>query len=297
MGVIKSLYNSVEWGIDCHRSFQKAIFAMRRQEKLPSVPASLYDEEYYLTDCGGYEEFNATRGEVLSLRLSRALDLGKVDQGERVLDLGCGRGEILLHCQRRGATVVGIDYSQAALGITKGLLLDGNGHSKRATLIEGNARKLCFADNSFDVVFMLDIVEHLYPWELENALKEVRRVLKPGGRAVIHTAPNRTFVDYGFRYYTRFWHILINRLAGKNHVLDLRPGLSPLLHVNELTFSEMRNYLNPFVHSRVWLEVFLGDRMTLRTLIRGMLTHFFPLSAFWPLNRLFAYWIWAVVKK
>jgi ubiquinone/menaquinone biosynthesis C-methylase UbiE len=287
----------VQWGFSRHQSLKKAILAMKHQEELPSVPASFYDEEYYLTDCGGYEEFNATRGEELSLRLSRALDLGKVVQGERVLDLGCGRGEILLHCKRRGATVVGIDYSQAALGIAKELFSNGHGRSNPAMLIEGNVRRLCFADSSFDAVFMLDIVEHLYSWELKNALQEVKRVLKPGGRVIIHTAPNRTFVDYGFRYYTRFWHLLINRLLDKDHVLDLRPGLSPLIHVNEMTFSEMSGYLNLFTHSCVWLEVFLGDRRTLRTLVRGMLTHFFPLSALWPLNRLFAYWIWAVANK
>lgn len=270
---------------------------MGSKEKLPSVPASLYDEEYYLTNCGGYEEFNATNGEVLSLRLSRALEIGKVAQGERVLDLGCGRGEILLHCRRRGASVVGIDYSQAALRIARGLFANNNGYLNQPTLIEGNVRRLCFAHNSFDVVFLLDIVEHLYPWELEDTLREVKRVLRPGGRAIIHTAPNRTFVDYGFRYYTRFWHALINRLLGKNQVLDLRPGLSPLIHVNEMTFSEMKCFLVPFPQSRVWLEVFLGDRRTLRSLIRGMLTHLVPLSLFWPLDRFFAYWIWAVVIK
>ena len=45
---------------------------------------------------------------------------------------------------------------------------------------------------------MLDVVEHLFPWELELCLGEIRRVLKPGGALIVHTAPNAWYDRYAY---------------------------------------------------------------------------------------------------
>ncbi|MEJ2745858.1 MAG: hypothetical protein P8123_09280, partial [bacterium] len=50
--------------------------------------------------------------------------------------------------------------------------------------------------------FMLDIVEHLYEHELKKVLLEVRRVLKPDGRVIVHTSPNK-FLMYPVRVCAR----------------------------------------------------------------------------------------------
>ena len=43
-----------------------------------------------------------------------------------------------------------------------------------------------FPNDYFDRVLMFDVVEHLFPWELQQAFVDIGRVLKPGGRLVIH---------------------------------------------------------------------------------------------------------------
>ena len=63
---------------------------------------------------------------------------------------------------------------------------------------QASALYLPFAAGSFDRVLMLDIVEHLYPDELRIALQEVFRVLRPGGRVVVHTAPNVWYDRYAY---------------------------------------------------------------------------------------------------
>ncbi len=94
-----------------------------------------------------------------------------------VLDLGCGTGGSFLLLRKFGK-VIGLDASFVALQFSR-----KRGMEK---LILGDAQILPFADNKFDLVAVLDVLEHL-----DNdcqALREIWRVLKPGG-AVVFTVP------------------------------------------------------------------------------------------------------------
>ncbi len=92
--------------------------------------------------------------------------------GLRVLDLGCGKGRFASPLAERGARVVGVDLSQAMLVHAKGI--------ERA---RAAARRLPFADATFDVVFAVEVVEHV--GDVRPILREARRVLRPGGRLVL----------------------------------------------------------------------------------------------------------------
>src|SRR5439155_13981041 len=109
--------------------------------------------------------------------------------GEGVLDAGCGRGEVLLACARAGAAVAGIDYAQAAVDIARETLHGVAG----AEVVRGSLTALPWPQQSFDRALCADVVEHLDPDEAAIALRELRRVLRPGGVLLVHTAPNRLF--------------------------------------------------------------------------------------------------------
>lgn len=92
----------------------------------------------------------------------------------RVLDVGCGEGQIARLATRGGAsTVVGVDptWAQVAEGRNRG----GGPHYARA-----EAARLPFADASFDAVVACLVFEHIE--DVDDALAEVGRVLAPGGR-------------------------------------------------------------------------------------------------------------------
>jgi ubiquinone/menaquinone biosynthesis C-methylase UbiE len=93
--------------------------------------------------------------------------LGPLD-GRRVLDLGCGKGRFAARLQDGGAEVVGLDVSAAMLAGASGL-----------DRVRGSARRLPFAGGVFDAVVAVEVFEHL--GDVEAALDEVRRVLRPGG--------------------------------------------------------------------------------------------------------------------
>src|SRR5688500_16859502 len=88
----------------------------------PSLPPDLYTEDYFLRACEGYEEFSESQGERLSRRLSAAFAIAAVQPGMKVLDVGCGRGEILRHCARLGADAYGIDYAPVAIEMSARLV-------------------------------------------------------------------------------------------------------------------------------------------------------------------------------
>ena len=59
-----------------------------KQDNRPSLPSDLYTEEYFLTACEGYEEWQRSEGEHLSRRLRSAFEVANVEPGMVVLDIG-----------------------------------------------------------------------------------------------------------------------------------------------------------------------------------------------------------------
>jgi len=225
----------------------------------PSLPPHLYTEEYFLTACEGYEEWVASEGENLSRRLASAFAVAAVEAGMMVLDIGCGRGEIVRHCAGLGADVFGIDYAPAAVRMTRDLIRSQQAAEAslpgRMEVACADAKNLPFPSQTFDRVLMFDVVEHLYPWELHQALLEVRRVLKPEGRLIVHTAPNRWYLQYAYPVVR-----LVRTLMGQGKDYPRNPrqfgvAINEHVHVNEQSLFSLRRVLaEAGFTSRVWLD-------------------------------------------
>jgi 2-polyprenyl-3-methyl-5-hydroxy-6-metoxy-1,4-benzoquinol methylase len=213
------------------------------------VPPEVYDEETVLSFVGhgGYQDFIASKGERLPPRMARALQLMNLESGMRLLDLGCGRGEIVLHAAKRGAEVMGIDYSAACLKLTcRTLELASERERDHVTLVCGDATALPFGDQVFDRILMLDIVEHLRDWQVSRALREAYRVLSPTGYAVLHTLPNRWALDYGYP---------LLRLLSWRLPRNPRSDVERSVHINEQDPLSLKRALGEAGFSfKLWLE-------------------------------------------
>lgn len=105
-----------------------------------------------------------------------------------VLDFGCGPGfiwEHLIHLEAKWA-YTGLDFSQGSIDEIK---RRAEGHARFRGALRASALPTTLPDSKFDVVLLLEVVEHLDQHHLESTLREVRRTLKPGGIMVIST-PN-----------------------------------------------------------------------------------------------------------
>jgi SAM-dependent methyltransferase len=112
-----------------------------------------------------------------------------LQNGDKVLDLGCGFGRHAFEAARRGASVVALDAGTdevngvAAMFIAMveaGELAEGSVH---ANVVQGDALHLPFPDGAFDRVICSEVLEHL-PDDL-SAMGELARVLRPGGTMAI----------------------------------------------------------------------------------------------------------------
>ena len=283
--------------------------------KRAAVDAAEYDEAYFLAAAEGHREFVESRGSRLGARFRRVLALADVRPGQRVLDIGCGRGELVLQCALRGAHAVGIDYAEAAVRIAAEAIAPYPEEVRaRCQVLAMDARRLEFEDGSFDTVLMTDVVEHLAPTELDAVLAEVRRVLRTGGRLVVHTSPNRLLLDVVYPAYIRRVHQVVAtacRLLGHRDSVfspDLptastfpRTDYERRLHINEQSAASLSASLcrHGFVDVRLrfWEPVAYPTRWSLRMKTLDFLRFLRPMSLFPPLNRFFCNHILATARR
>ena len=124
------------------------------------------------------------------------------DKDAAILDVGCGHGAMLYFAWQAGyRNTVGIDCSAAQVAEA--------GRRGITGIIEGNVLQVLdsFAAESQDVVIAFDVIEHFTKDELLGCLDQIYRVLKTGGKLIIH-APNGASPFCGRIRYGDFTHEL-----------------------------------------------------------------------------------------
>jgi glycosyltransferase involved in cell wall biosynthesis/SAM-dependent methyltransferase len=151
------------------------------------VKENKYNTEYfniYSTSKGAYR------------KAVSALELVRVKPGMKILDVGTGHGILAIECAKQKARVEAIDISSDSIALAKEKLtkIQDQEIQKRINFQQMDARHLDYPDKSFDCIFMLDLMEHLYPDDLEEVFKEIKRVAKDNAQVIIHTSPTSTYM-------------------------------------------------------------------------------------------------------
>src|SRR5436190_1531976 len=101
-------------------------------------------------------------------------------KGQQVLEIGCGVGTDGLQFARAGAIYTGVDLTEAAIELARQNFQTAG---QQGEFRVADAEKLDFADESFDMVYSHGVLHHTP--DIESAIREIHRVLKTGGRAVV----------------------------------------------------------------------------------------------------------------
>jgi SAM-dependent methyltransferase len=132
-------------------------------------------------DIGLWQRRIAEGPEGIARRMA-AFDALAVEPGQAILDLGCGGGHLvreLALAVGAGGRAVGFDMSADQLAAARALC----GDLPAAQLVEGDASEMAFADATFDGLAAIQTLEYIP--DIDRALAELRRVLKPGGTAAL----------------------------------------------------------------------------------------------------------------
>ncbi len=113
----------------------------------------------------------------------RVVELAKVENGNRALDLCCGTGDIALALARKGAETTGLDFSEKMLEVAATRQRNFKSQISNLKFIQGDAQQIPFPENSFDIVTVGYGLRNLASWE--RGLEEMLRVAKPGARLVV----------------------------------------------------------------------------------------------------------------
>jgi demethylmenaquinone methyltransferase / 2-methoxy-6-polyprenyl-1,4-benzoquinol methylase len=115
---------------------------------------------------------------------NRLVRLAHAKAGEHALDLCCGTGDLSFALARRGANVVGLDFSEPMLErARRKQSSDPAATASNLQFVQGDAQQLPFADNSFEIVTIGYGLRNLASFE--TGLREMLRVAKPGGRLLV----------------------------------------------------------------------------------------------------------------
>lgn len=146
----------------------------------------------------------------------KVVKIVKNSNPQSILDIATGTGDLAINLAQTDATkIIGLDISSGMLDIGKEKIKRKNLDSK-IEMVLGDSENMPFEDNSFDAITVAFGVRNFET--LENGLKEILRVLKPGGAFVIleTSMPDKTPYKQGYNFYTKNILPLIGRTFSKD---------------------------------------------------------------------------------
>jgi len=169
-------------------------------------------EFWDVNPCGG--TWSSYRGFMAWVRVTEPYVFDVLDRfewsGKRVLEVGCGQGTTLNYLPQFGADLVGLDMSYQSL--RKSVLgAQDMGHIQNTRFLQSDAENLPAASGSFDAALSIGVLHHTK--DTTGGVREIFRILKPGGLAVVMLYRSGN---------PKWWLTNILRISGK--VIDMVMG-------------------------------------------------------------------------
>jgi len=184
----------------------------------------------------GQQEPGLIRRFLKRLELSRIDAVGEIiGRGDRILDVGCSTGDLLLLARDRFRQLYGVDFCEASLRTCKRKLCERWNGRKDAVVVVGDLNSgFKFKDESFDLVTAIAILEHVF--DVYGFIAECSRVLKIDGLLIIEV-PNIAYVRHRVR-------LLLGKLPVTSCPRGWREGFGwDGGHLHYFTLKELRHML------------------------------------------------------
>jgi cyclopropane fatty-acyl-phospholipid synthase-like methyltransferase len=170
---------------------------MSKKETFSKDVRHLYTESYFMENATGHDEFKSFEGRFEQLIDKFQMILGYLDLNKslKLLDIGCGRGEMVIYHTLNGGEATGIDFSDEAIKLAR---------SKADELKAGCKFQINSFENieenvKYDRIISIDFIEHIAIEEGKTFFKKCYSLLKPGGRLLVYTFPNTIRRRFGYK--------------------------------------------------------------------------------------------------
>ena len=187
-----------------------------------------FSNSMYSNKCSSPEHYRYSPTAIIYSKMKKKL--GDI-KGKRVLEYGCGTGWITYDLASMGGIIDSFDISQVAVDKVDQLLKEHN-LDRNCNIKKMAAEDLNYPDNYFDIVFGFAILHHL---DLDKAIPELHRVMKPSGRAYFaEPLGNNPIIN------------LYRKFTPQYRTIDESP-------IKLKEFSEHTNLFSEFFHEEVYL--------------------------------------------
>lgn len=201
----------------------------------------------------------------------------ELGSGSTLLEIGCGAANVSLYFAKRGYQTTCLDFNKNNLEIAK-----QNFKKEKATaaFIEGDAEKLPFPNNQFDLVCSFGLLEHFK--NPQTAILEMSRVLKPNGLFFADIVPKR----FSIQSLGNIFNFLVTLPFGYQKALR---NFRPLYFENSFSWQEYKNFIQEAGIENIKIH---GNRPFPRLTLPAKLDHFYTkiLKLFLPLWQSFDCW-------
>lgn len=208
-------------------------------------------------------------------------------KNKKMLEVGFGMGTDHLQFARKGALMHGIDITPRNLTVAKKLF---SLRGYKSNFITGDAEHLPYSKNEFNFVYSFGVLHHTP--SIEKALKEIKRVLKPGGKAVIGLYHRHSF------FY--FWSLFIRDWILKGDFL--KETFKQRLSRIEYPGTDQNLLVN--VYSKRSVKKLMKDFKNTELMVRHLTPHevfnigtYLPKSFINKLSTLFGWYVIAIIQK
>lgn len=227
----------------------------------------------------GSDEFYRLLGQALDryeYKQTLLREFAKARSGSKLLEVGCGLGVELAQLGKLGFLVTGIDLSPQAIGVANTYL---NTLGVRGEALVENAEDLSFDDETFDAVYSCGVLQHTP--NIERAISEIWRVLKPGGDILI------------ILYHRFSWFYLLQRLSGTN--IEFESEEAPI--INTYTRTELRTLFAQFRDIEIQCEYYYPRRTKRRGVLPFLYNYAFVPATRWVPRSVARRFGWHLVLK
>jgi Cyclopropane fatty acid synthase and related methyltransferases len=170
---------------------------MSKKETFSKDVRHLYTESYFMKNATGHDEFKIFDGKFEQLidKFQMIINRLYLHQSDSLLDIGCGRGELVIYHALNGGEATGVDFSEEAIKLAKAKADELKAKCNfQISSFEKIDEKI-----KYDRIVSIDFIEHISIEEGKAFFKKCYNLLNTNGRLIIYTFPNTIRRRIGYK--------------------------------------------------------------------------------------------------